>query len=168
MYYGKINEHDIANGTGVRVSLFVSGCRHHCPGCFNECAWDFKYGKFFTWETKYKIIGALAHDYIDGLTILGGEPFEPENLQEVNSLVRDVRGKFGERKSIWIYSGFTYEELVGRADFFTLGILDMTDVLVDGRYIEAERDITLPFRGSRNQRIIDVQRTLERGSVVLW
>lgn len=168
MYYGKINDHDIANGTGVRVSLFVSGCRHHCPGCFNECAWDFKYGETFTWKTKYKILDLLEYDYIDGLTILGGEPLEPENLCEVNSMVRYVRGVFENRKSIWIYSGYTYEELARRAGFYTLNTLELTDVLVDGRFIEAEKDITLKFRGSRNQRIIDVQKTLETGTVVLW
>lgn len=167
MYYGKINEHDIANGTGVRVSLFVSGCRHHCPGCFNECAWDFKYGEYYTWKTKYHIIDLLKRDYIEGLTILGGEPFEPENLFEVFSLVQKVRGKFQMDKSIWIYSGFTYEELMKREDFFTKSILNLTDVLVDGRYIEAERDITLKFRGSRNQRIIDLDMTMETGNIII-
>lgn len=168
MYYGKINDHDIANGIGVRVSLFVSGCTHHCPGCFNEETWDFKYGTYFTWKEKYRIIDLLRRDYIDGLTILGGEPFEPENLCEVCSLVRDVHGIFDKDKTIWIYSGYTYEELADRADFYTNNILELTDVLVDGRYIEAERDVSLQFRGSRNQRIIDMRRTRQRGKIVLW
>lgn len=167
MYYGKINEHDIANGTGVRVSLFVSGCTHHCPGCFNECAWDFKYGEYFTWKEKYRIIELLKPDHIDGLTILGGEPLDPQNLFEVCSIVRDVRGVYDKRKTIWIYSGYTFEELAGRGDYYTQNILELVDVLVDGRFIEAEADVSLPFRGSRNQRIIDVRKSLKKGAAVL-
>ena len=166
MYYGKINDHDIANGTGVRVSLFVSGCRHHCPGCFNECAWDFEYGEPFTYFTIGEILNLLKPDYIDGLTILGGEPFEYYNTSEVLRLIDWVRIKYRHKKTIWIYSGFTFEELIKRED--ALVILHSCDVLVDGRFIEAEKDITLKFRGSRNQRIIDVQKSLETGEVVLW
>lgn len=169
MKYAKINTHDIANGTGVRVSLFVSGCRRHCPGCFNEEAQDFEYGKPFTYDTTMEILNYLDKPWIDGLTILGGEPLEPENLSEVAKLVMATRIKFGEDKTIWIYSGYCWEDLIKRCENEnTLAyIIHSIDVLVDGPFVEYNKDITLKFKGSSNQRIIDVAKSLETGDVVL-
>ena len=169
----EIKYRDIANGLGVRVSLFVSGCRHACKGCFNEIAWDFGYGRPYTRETENEIIKELAPDYVAGLTLLGGEPFEPENRQGLTGLLRRVKSEL-PGKSVWIYSGFTFEELTGAvpgsrgAGEYTDEMLRLTDVLVDGRFVLALKDITLRFRGSSNQRIIDVPRTLETGVVTLW
>ncbi len=158
MYYGEIKKWDIADGPGVRVSLFVSGCRHHCKGCFNEDTWDFAYGKPYTEETEQEILEALNSSYIQGLTILGGEPFEPENQRELVELLRRVRKEIPQ-KDIWCYTGFVFErDLVpgGRAfTEVTEEILSMIDVLVDGPFILDEKDITLKFRGSRNQRLLD-------------
>ena len=147
MYYGKIRKVDVANGPGVRVSLFVSGCRNHCPGCFNPEAWDFHFGKPFTNETEDVIIEALRPSWIQGLSILGGDPFEPENEAALIPFIRRVREQLPD-KDIWIYSGYTFDELEGRE------LLRYADVLVDGPFIEAEKDAGLAFRGSRNQRII--------------
>ncbi len=158
MYYGEIKKWDIADGPGVRVSLFVSGCRHHCKGCFNEDTWDFAYGKPYTEETEQEILEALNSSYIQGLTLLGGEPFEPENQRELVGLLRRVRKEIPQ-KDIWCYTGFVFEQdLVpgGRAfTEVTEEILSMIDVLVDGPFILDEKDITLKFRGSRNQRLLD-------------
>ncbi len=158
MYYGEIKKWDIADGPGVRVSLFVSGCRHHCKGCFNEDTWDFAYGKPYTEETEQEILEALNSSYIQGLTLLGGEPFEPENQRELVELLRRVRKEIPQ-KDIWCYTGFVFErDLVpgGRAfTEVTEEILSMIDVLVDGPFILDEKDITLKFRGSRNQRLLD-------------
>lgn len=167
MNIAKISPCDIANGQGVRVVVFVSGCRRHCQGCHNKEAWDFGYGEPFTAETKDYISALLEPDYIDGITILGGEPFEPENIHGVEEIVQ-IAEESG--KSIWIYSGYTLEKLVQRArtEREIWYILGTADVLVDGEYIEAERDITLRFRGSRNQRIIDLNKTWRNGDVVLW
>ena len=147
MYYGKIRKVDVANGSGVRVSLFVSGCRNHCPGCFNPEAWDFHFGKPFTNETEYVIIEALRPSWIQGLSILGGDPFEPENEAALIPFIRRVREQLPE-KDIWVYSGYTFGELEGRE------LLRYADVLVDGPFIADEKDAGLAFRGSRNQRII--------------
>ena len=147
MYYGKIRKVDVANGSGVRVSLFVSGCRNHCPGCFNPEAWDFHFGKPFTNETEDVIIEALRPSWIQGLSILGGDPFEPENEAALIPFIRRVREELPD-KDIWVYSGYTYEELEGRE------LLRYADVLVDGPFIADEKDAGLAFRGSRNQRII--------------
>ena len=147
MYYGKIRKVDVANGPGVRVSLFVSGCRNHCPGCFNPEAWDFHFGKPFTNETEDVIIEALRPSWIQGLSILGGDPFEPENEAALIPFIRRVREQLPD-KDIWIYSGYTFDELEGRE------LLRYADVLVDGPFIEDEKDAGLAFRGSRNQRII--------------
>ena len=170
MNYAKINAHDIANGPGVRVSLFVSGCRRHCPGCHNPQAWDFGYGEPFTGDTADKIIELLEPDYISGITILGGEPFESENSGDIANLLYEIDEVYGESKSVWVYTGFTYEEvcLMGSECCDIADLLWETDVLVDGPYIEAKRDISLKFRGSRNQRIIDVPKSLSTGGIVLY
>ncbi len=171
MRYGEIKYPDIANGIGVRVSLFVSGCTHHCKGCFNEETWDFSYGAPYTQETEDKIISLLAPDYVGGLSLLGGEPFEPENQEELVKLLRRVRATYPD-KSIWCYSGYTFEQLRGtlrsRATCtFTEEMLSYIDVLVDGRFVEELKDISLKFRGSSNQRILDVKASLEAGEAVL-
>jgi anaerobic ribonucleoside-triphosphate reductase activating protein len=160
MNIAKINPCDIANGPGVRVSVFVSGCRRHCPGCHNEQAWDFGYGEPYTPKTEEYILKLLEPDYIDGITILGGEPLEPENLEELLALVWRVHEKTG--KSVWMYTGYTFETLLNAEDedgFMRFRLAASADVLVDGEYREDERDITLKYRGSRNQRIIDMQKT---------
>ena len=158
MNIAKIKPCDIAGGPGVRVSVFVSGCRRHCPGCQNAEAWDFGFGEPFTRQTKGYIVALLEPDYIDGITILGGEPFEPENIPGVALIVQIA---IEAEKSIWIYSGYTLEQLVNRArsEREIWYILDTADVLVDGEYREDERDITLKYRGSRNQRVIDLQKS---------
>ena len=157
MNYGNIKKYDIADGPGVRVSLFVSGCRHHCKGCFNAETWDFNYGQPYTEDTEAEIIEALKPDYIQGLTLLGGEPFEPENQLELVKLLRKVREVY-PNKDIWSYTGFIYDRDLqegGRAfTEVTEEMLSYIDVLVDGPFVEAERDLTLVFRGSRNQRIL--------------
>ena len=161
MNYGKINRVDTANGTGCRVSLFVSGCRNACPGCFNEEAWDFQYGKPFTMLTVNEIMDALRPEWIDGLTVLGGDPFEPENLLHVENLCMMVKDRF-PHKTIWIYTGYFWEGLKD------INIMNYIDVLVDGPFAEDLKDLTLAFRGSRNQRIIDVQQSLRKKEVVLY
>lgn len=170
MYVAEIKKFDIANGLGVRVSVFVSGCRHRCPGCFNEIAWEFDYGKEYTADIENEIIDALRPDYIEGLSLLGGEPFEPENQPALLGLLRRVRKEL-PAKNVWVYSGFTLEELLGESRARTEStdeMLSLIDVLVDGRFIYAEKDITLRFRGSRNQRILDIPATLKAGRPVLW
>ena len=170
MNYGAIKKRDIANGTGVRVSLFVSGCTHHCPGCFNEATWDFSYGEPYTEATEAEILEALAPDYISGLSLLGGEPMEPQNQRVLLPLLRKMKAAF-PTKTVWIYSGYTLEQLQsesrGRCEV-TDEILALTDILVDGRFVEAKKDIRLRFRGSSNQRLIDLKKTREAGEIVLW
>ena len=157
MNYCEIKNYDIANGEGIRVSLFVSGCTHKCKGCFNETAWDFNAGVKFTEETEEEILAMLNKPYINGLTLLGGEPFEPANQRRLVPFLKRVRAKLPD-KNIWCYTGYTYEtDLLGESRVrceCTDEMLSMIDVLVDGEYIEAEKDISLSFRGSRNQRII--------------
>lgn len=158
MNYGKINKYDVANGTGVRVSLFVSGCRRHCPGCFNEETWDFDYGQPYTNKELGEIISAASPDYISGVTILGGEPLEPENIEEVLNLVTTIRAIYGDSKTIWVYTGGQLEHLLGSDEDYNqkvLSLLKNIDVLVDGPFIEDLKDISLSFRGSSNQRIIE-------------
>ena len=159
MNYGNIKEWDIADGPGVRVSLFVSGCRHHCKGCFNKETWDFDYGMPYTKETEDEIIRLLAPSYIQGLTLLGGEPFEPENQKELAGLLKRVRETYPD-KDIWCYTGYLYDVDLpegGRVHTeVTEEMLSYIDVLVDGEFIEEEKDVTLVFRGSRNQRIIEL------------
>ena len=160
MYYGEIKKCDIANGPGVRVSLFVSGCRNHCPGCFNKETWDFCYGKPFTTETKDHIMELLKPDYIEGFSLLGGEPFEPENQRELVKLLKKVREMY-PKKNIWSYSGYVYDKDLmpgGRAyTEVTDEMLSYIDVLVDGPFVEDLKDITLQFRGSSNQRILNLR-----------
>lgn len=148
MYYGAIKKTDIANGEGVRVSLFVSGCRRHCKGCFNKETWDFSYGQPFNFTTIEEILEALDKPYIQGLSILGGEPLERENVPWVETLIMFVRGRFGDKKDIWLYTGFQYEEV---KDY---DLMYHIDVLVDGPFIEEQKDISLRFRGSKNQRVL--------------
>lgn len=160
MYYGNLKKHDIANGPGVRVSLFVSGCRHHCKGCFNAETWSFTYGRQFTKETEAEIMEALKPSYITGLTVLGGEPFEPENQKEVLKLLQQVRRQYPD-KSIWCYTGYLYDvDLIAGGSVFTEAteaLLKCIDVLVDGEFVEEEKDLSLQFRGSRNQRILSLK-----------
>ncbi len=170
MNYAVIKNCDIANGPGVRVSLFVSGCTHHCKGCFNEVAWDFQYGDPFTAETLQSILDMMKPDFIQGLTLLGGEPFEPQNQGPLAELVEAVRETYPE-KSIWAFSGYTYEKITSH----TLGDWDTTerflkniDVLVDGPFVEEQKNLSLRFRGSENQRLIDVPASRQAGQVMLW
>lgn len=157
MYYGAIKKCDIANGPGVRVSLFVSGCRHHCKGCFNSETWDFCFGQPYTEETEMELLELLEPDYIQGFTLLGGEPFEPENQEVLSGLLKRIREKFPE-KDIWCYTGYLWDaDLQKGGKVYTENtdeMLSCVDVLVDGEFIEEEKDLTLRFRGSRNQRII--------------
>ena len=172
MNYATIKYCDIANGEGVRTSLFVSGCRRHCPNCFNAVAWDFGYGAPFTKEVRNEILESLAPGYINGLSLLGGEPFEPENQRALVPFLRRVRARFPE-KDIWAYSGFTLDKELTvdgvhpRCEV-TDEMLSLIDILVDGRYVDAQRNISLRFRGSENQRIIDMNRTRAAGRIVLW
>lgn len=162
MNYATIRFYDVANGTGVRVSLFVSGCRHHCKGCFNAETWDFAYGEPYTQEIEDSIIEGLKPDYITGLSLLGGEPFEPENQPALTALLRRVKTELPE-KTVWCYTGYTYDtDLAEGGSVFTdvtKEMLSYIDILVDGEFIEEQRDLMLRFRGSRNQRIL----TLENG-----
>lgn len=168
MNYATIKNCDIANGPGVRVSLFVSGCTHRCPGCFNEVAWDFDYGQPFTDETIETILDMLRPSYIKGLTLLGGEPFEPRNQADVVKLLRRVRQELPE-KSIWAFSGYLFEKdmLSGRIGDLS-EYLSCLDVLVDGPFIQAKKNLSLRFRGSENQRIIDMKASLKEGRTILW
>ncbi len=168
MNYGAIKENDIANGIGVRVSLFVSGCTHHCKNCFNPETWDFGYGTPYTEETEKRILELLKSSYINGLSLLGGEPMEPQNQRVLVELLRKVKKTYPE-KDVWLYSGYVFEEIAGgRAHCeVTDEMLSLIDVLVDGPFVEEKKKITLKFRGSENQRVIDVKKTLESGNIVL-
>lgn len=170
MNYGEIKNYDIANGEGVRVSLFVSGCTHHCKNCFNPETWSFEYGKPFTKETEDYIIECLSPDYIDGLSLLGGEPFEPQNQEVLLPFLRKVKNEL-PNKNIWCYTGYLFDmELLSESRArceFTDKMLSLIDILVDGEFVQALHDISLAFRGSSNQRIIDVQKSLETGEVKL-
>jgi len=172
MHYAAIKPYDIANGPGVRISLFVSGCTHHCPGCFNREAWDFAYGHPFTEEICQDLTAKLASEYISGLTLLGGEPMEPVNQRALLPFLKQVRTMYPE-KSIWCYTGYVYEKDLlaaeGRAHCeVTEELLSCVDVLVDGPFVEALHDITLLFRGSSNQRLIHLRKTEAAGEVILW
>ncbi|MBR5491272.1 MAG: anaerobic ribonucleoside-triphosphate reductase activating protein [Oscillospiraceae bacterium] len=171
MNYGNIKFFDIADGPGVRTTIFVSGCTHHCPGCFQPETWDFAFGEEYTQEVEDKIIESLAPDYVDGLTLLGGEPMEKSNQRALLPLVKRVKALY-PHKDIWCYTGYTLEtdllqESRARCEV-TDEFLSYIDVLVDGEFVEALRDLTLLFRGSRNQRLIDLKETLKKGETVLW
>lgn len=171
MNYGEIKKFDIANGTGVRVSLFVSGCLNHCPGCFQQETWDFDYGKPWTSQTEDEILKALAPKYIDGLTVLGGDPFEISNQEAVSHLVARVREELPE-KTIWMYTGYILDRdlLDGgrRHTPWTDTILNSLNVLVDGPFVEAKKDLSLLFCGSSNQRLIDIPASLKAQDIVLY
>ncbi len=173
MNYGRIFYCDAANGTGCRTALFVSGCTHHCRECFNPETWDFNYGKPFTKEVEDDIIESLRPEYIEGLTVLGGEPMELSNQKVLRPFLERVKKEVGHA-SVWIYSGYTFEELTDINNSRchgddTAAILSLTDVLVDGEFIIEKKDLTLAFRGSSNQRIIDIPQTLAKGGeVVMW
>lgn len=172
MHYGELKKCDIANGIGVRVTLFVSGCTNHCPDCFQPQTWDFDYGKPFTGETKVEIFAELDKPFINGLTVLGGEPFEPRNQRELLPLLREVREKYPD-KTIWCFTGFRLDDELLRDGSYprceaTDGMLACINVLVDGRFVKELKDISLQFRGSRNQRVIDMDRTRETGQVTIW
>ena len=166
MYYGEIKNCDIANGEGVRVTLFVSGCTNHCKNCFQPQTWDFDYGQPFTAETEQRILDLLAPSYISGLTLLGGEPFEPANQRVLVPFLYRVREAY-PKKNIWAFSGFTYEELSADGTYcrceVTDEMLSLLDILVDGRFVEELKDISLRFRGSSNQRLIDLNASRAAG-----
>lgn len=171
MNYATIKYCDVANGTGVRTSLFVSGCRRHCPECFNKVAWAFDYGQPFDKAVRNEVLGSLAAPYVSGLSILGGEPLEPENQRALLPFVQAVKTLY-PNKTIWCYTGNRYETEIlqdgpGRCEV-TDELLGYLDVLVDGEFLQAEHDITLRFRGSGNQRIIDLNKTRAAGHTVLW
>jgi anaerobic ribonucleoside-triphosphate reductase activating protein len=170
MHFGQIFTADAANGLGIRVSLFVSGCTNRCKGCFQPETWDFSYGEPYTDETEDFLIKELSADYYDGLTILGGEPFEPSNQEVLIGLIRRIKKEL-PNKNIWMYTGFTYEKDLTpggcRYTEVTDEILDSIDILVDGRFEEDRKNIMLKFRGSENQRIIDMPATRKSGTVVL-
>ncbi len=173
MHYGAIKFNDIANGEGVRVSLFVSGCTNRCPHCFQKQTWDFEYGEPFTKEVEDKIIEGLAKSYVRGLTVLGGEPMEIENQKSLLPFLKRVRATFPD-KTIWLYTGNTYEELTStpgaheKAIDITRELIELVDILVDGRFVEEKKSLGLRFRGSTNQRIIDIKKTGALGEIVLW
>lgn len=171
MNYATIKPRDIANGPGVRVSLFVSGCTHRCPGCFNSEAWDFDYGQPFDQRVIDRILDDLSPSFVKGLTLLGGEPFEPQNQGPIVELLRQIKAKYPE-KSIWAFSGYLFDRdiLSGRLGDpeITREYLSYLDVLVDGPFIQARKNLSLRFRGSDNQRLIDVPASLKSGTVVLW
>ena len=171
MHYGTIKKCDIANGNGVRVSLFVSGCTHHCKNCFNPETWSFTYGQPFTEQTEQKLLDLLAPDYIKGLTLLGGEPFEPQNQHALLPFLKKVRAQY-PHKDIWCYTGYTLEtDLLSESRARTEDtdeMLSLIDVLVDGEFVEELKNIRLRFRGSENQRILRLPETLQSKRPVFW
>lgn len=169
MNYAEIKKADVANGIGVRVSLFVSGCTHHCRGCFNQETWDFSYGDAFTQETEHILMQALQPSYIAGLTILGGEPFEPSNQRALLPFLKKVKELY-PGKSIWCYTGYLLDEELlqtsrARCEA-TDEMLSMIDVLVDGEFVQEKKNISLRFRGSENQRIIDLKKSMAAGEII--
>lgn len=166
MRYAQIRSMDISNGEGIGVSLFVQGCPYHCKGCFNKETWDFDGGKEWNIETHSAFIGLVSKPYVKRVSILGGEPLVAENVKTVTEILRDIRHIFGDSKTIWIYSGNTFENLI--KDDKCCKALTYADVLVDGAFIEEYKDLTLHFRGSKNQRLIDIQKSLKTGEIKLW
>lgn len=171
MNYGEIKNCDIANGIGVRISLFVSGCRNHCKDCFNKMTWDFLYGKPFTEETTKYIIELMKPDYIDGFSLLGGEPFEPENQKVLVDVLKRIKEEY-PHKDIWCYTGYLLDEQLLKESRvrteYTDEMLSYIDVLIDGPFIAEEKNLMLKFRGSNNQRVIDLKRTLNEKKIVLY
>lgn len=171
MYYGEIKKLDVANGIGVRVTLFVSGCTNHCEKCFQPDTWNFQYGQEFTDETEAELIEALRPSFVRGLTLLGGEPFEPQNQRALVPILKRIRAQY-PNKDVWAFTGFTLDEELMKESYarceVTDEMLSLIDVLVDGRYIDALRNLSLQFRGSSNQRIIDMNRTRAEGQICLW
>ena len=174
--YAQIRSLDLSNGEGVGIALFVQGCHFHCPNCFNPETWDYNGGKEWTEEVKNKFLELANRPYIKRISILGGEPLAEENLDDVLDLVNRIRHS-SQQKSIWLYSGYTWEQLFEDDEFDIQGgicenqtrraIVLSSDVFVDGRYIDSQRDITLAYRGSKNQRLIDTQQSLQKGKIVL-
>ncbi|MBE6008083.1 MAG: anaerobic ribonucleoside-triphosphate reductase activating protein [Lachnospiraceae bacterium] len=171
MNYGDIKYIDVANGPGVRVSIFVSGCSHHCKGCFNEETWDFNFGEAYTSETEDRIMEYLKPNHIRGLSLLGGDPMEPSNMEALVPLLKRVKAEL-PHKDIWCYTGCLFErDVLGKLMekySFTKDFVENIDILVDGPYVEELKNVNLRFRGSENQRIIDVKKSLEKGETVLW
>lgn len=171
MYYGEIKTNDIANGEGVRTTLFVSGCTRHCKNCFNQKTWDFKFGKEFTKETLDYILTESSPDWIQGLSVLGGEPMEKENQKGLLPVLKEFKKRY-PNKDIWVYTGFTLDQdlVLGgqRYTEVTDELLSYIDILVDGNFIEELKDITLQFRGSSNQRVIDMNKTRENKKITIW
>ena len=166
MNYATIKTHDIANGPGVRVSLFVSGCTHRCKDCFNQEAWDFDYGEVFDEAVMDRIVDLLAPGYIKGITYLGGEPLDPRNQAGLLDLTRKIKAKYPE-KSVWCFTGYVWERLP-RVENVTEELISYLDVLVDGPFVAEKKNLNLRFRGSENQRLIDVKKSLNENEVVLW
>jgi anaerobic ribonucleoside-triphosphate reductase activating protein len=168
MNYADIKKVDVANGEGVRVSVFVSGCTHHCKGCFNKCAWDFNYGEKFTENEMKRILEYMDHEYIEGLSLLGGEPLEKQNQEGLLPLVKEVKNRFPD-KNIWCYTGYDFEkDIIGKMakeNETTKELLKYLDIVVDGKFEEDKKDLNLRFRGSSNQRIVNVQETLKTGNI---
>lgn len=171
MNYGEIKNCDIANGLGVRVSLFVSGCRNHCKDCFNKMTWDFLYGQEFTEDTEKEIIELMKPNYIDGFSLLGGEPFEPENQEVLVSLLKRIKEQY-PLKNIWCYTGYLLDrDLLNESRVrtkYTDEMLSYIDVLVDGPFIREQKNLMLKFRGSENQRVIDLKKSLKENKIILF
>lgn len=163
MYYASIKPLDIANGPGVRVSLFVSGCRNQCPGCFNPETWDFKYGKEFTGYTLKELVNLIDNPHVRGLSILGGDPFEPENIEVVYEICKFMKF-LRPYKDIWVWTGYDFIE----DDLINHPIMQYIDVIVDGKFEESLKDLRLKYAGSSNQRVIDVSKSVERGCAIRW
>lgn len=168
MRYAQLREFDVANGEGVRVTIFMSGCEHYCKNCFNQDYWNFNEGRVITLNTLNTIRKYLDKPYIKGLSILGGEPLHPKNVVAVASMIAYVRYHFGYTKDIWLWSGYTYEELLNRECSNTKYVLSRLDVLVDGKFEESKKNLNLKFRGSSNQRVIDMNATNKEGSIQLY
>ena len=164
MYYSKIKFNDVANGPGLRVSLFTSGCTHHCKGCFQPETWNFQNGEYFTLEMQNNIIEKSHSRYIAGLSLLGGDPLD--NVDGILPLLKQYRKVFGKTKTIWLWTGYLFEEIIN--DELMSKVLSFIDVIIDGEFIEDCKDITLKYKGSTNQRVIDVQKSMQTGSIILY